>query len=71
MQSSRLRNRIMNGAYDNEDMIGMEKNKCRRKGSGKLNESDAEYKIQKRHDLHLPTYGPSIFLSPWRNRTSR
>ena len=73
-----LRNRIMNKVSDNEDMIGMEKNKYRRKGSGQINESDAEFefqlqkcKFQKPHNLHLPTYGPSIFLSPLRNRTSR
>ena len=43
LQSSGLRNRIMNEVYDNEHMIGMEKKKCRRKGSGQLNESDAEF----------------------------
>ena len=42
-QSSGLRNRIMNEVYDNEYMIGMEKKKCRRKGSGQLNERDAEF----------------------------
>ena len=43
LQSSGLRNRIMNEVYDNEHMIGMEKKKCRRKGSGQLNESNAEF----------------------------
>ena len=33
----------MNEVYDNEDMIGMERKKHRHKGSGQINESDAEF----------------------------
>ena len=38
-----LRNRIMNEVYDNEDMIGMEKQNYRRKSSRQINESDVEF----------------------------
>ena len=38
-----LRNRIMNEVYDNEDMIGMEKQNYRRKSSRQINEIDVEF----------------------------
>ena len=38
-----LRNRIVNEVYDNEDMIGMEKQNYRRKSSRQINESDVEF----------------------------
>ena len=42
----RLRNRIMNEVYDNEDMMSMEIKKWGRKGSGQLNESDAKFEFK-------------------------
>ena len=33
----------MEQVYDNEDMIGMEKKKYRRKGSGQINANDVEF----------------------------
>ena len=38
-----LRNRIMNEVYDNEDMIGMEKQNYRRKSSRQIDKSDVEF----------------------------